>query len=114
MKFAKLESGSLVPCPKVGKINGTLHSNLWRLFEDNLDLAKENGWKILVEKQKPVGNYLAYYTEDEHRIYQHWKEIKPEPDFDMERQCKQNAFNIEFLAEVFDLPINKDGDRNDA
>ena len=74
MMFAKLQNGVPVPAPyeKDGTINYNSEANEEQLLCD--------GYKPVVETEKPEGNFFPFYTETEDAITVSWEEAKEEPD----------------------------------
>lgn len=68
MIFAKLQNNKPVFCPRNGYANGVAISNLNIFFENNLDIAFKEGWKIYVPLEEPIDNIV--YTETEKYIYE--------------------------------------------
>lgn len=82
MTFAKLENGILKRCPKAGMSGKSYKTNLPLYYSDNPSVALKDGWKELVETERPDGNCVPEYTQTDTRIVRNWirlPEIEPEP-----------------------------------
>ena len=79
MQFAKLENGILKRCPKSGISGKSLHTNLPLYYSDNPSVALVDGWKELVETERPEGYCAPTYTETDTQIIRNWQ-VLPEPE----------------------------------
>lgn len=65
-KYVKLEDNELIFPPVNIEKNGCLICNY--NYEGNYEMLLEDGWKPLIEAEKPEDEYTLSYEEDEHEI----------------------------------------------
>lgn len=50
------------------KVDGIIYTN-----EEAIEIAKTRGYKPLVETESPGDDYVAWYSDDDTHITQHWE-----------------------------------------
>ena len=64
MIYAKMENNKPVFCPRNGYVNGIPISNLAIYFQNNPEVAKQEGWKIFIPCEEPADNLIYEETDD--------------------------------------------------
>lgn len=63
--FYKIEENEIKMCPQNGKLSdGTAISNLPKYFEKNTDIAAQNGYYPLEEKEDETREFVGYTVKD--------------------------------------------------
>ena len=103
MTYYKLIDSYLIwPTPDVGRlVDGTAVSNLPTYFNDNPDVAKENGYYPLRKTECPGENYIPVYTMGDNVIIESWEEDVPNTTLTIEdRLAALEAENAALKAAV--------------
>ena len=100
MRFAKLENGIVRFCPLTGiDGQGRRHTDLPKYYETAAD---RDGWLELVETDRPEGNVVPQYIEQDGKIVQGWIPAEEPPSAPDPYQMRAD---IDYIAMMGDYDI---------
>lgn len=79
--IAKLENGSLIPCPKQGRDGrGGLHTNLPQYYAAHPQRGAADGYYPVRQTPRPAGDQTMSWSMQDGEIVQVWTPYTPQPE----------------------------------